>query len=78
MYIKLVLDGGVSECVDPEENGVDPGKGAGGGGGPGPPSEGLDKQLNSNSGGDETPMRQSGRQQDKSNMTSKTHHAQST
>ncbi len=49
-----------------------------GGGGPGPPSEGLDKQLNSNSGGDETPMGQSGRQQDKSNITSKTHHAQST
>jgi hypothetical protein len=44
-----VLDRGVSECVDPEGNGVNPGRGTEGG--PSPPNEGLDKQLDSDSGG---------------------------
>jgi hypothetical protein len=71
------LDGGISKCVDPEGNRVNTGKGAGGGAGP--PSEGLDKQLNSDSGGgDETSMGEPGRQQDKSDVAPKTHHAQST
>jgi hypothetical protein len=52
--------------VDPEENGINPGKGAGGR--PDPPSEGLDKQFNSNSGGDETLIGQSGRQLDESDV----------
>jgi hypothetical protein len=47
-------------------------------GGPGSPSEEQDKQLISNSGGDETSMGESGRQQDESDAASKTHHAQST
>ncbi len=48
-----VLDWGVSECVDPEGNGVNPGRGTEGG--PGPPNEGLDKQLDSDSGGARDP-----------------------
>jgi hypothetical protein len=47
-------------------------------GGPGPPSEEQDKQLIWNSGGDKTPMREPGGQQDGSNATSRIHHAQST
>ncbi len=70
------MDGGISKCVDPEGNGANTGKGAGGG--PGPPSEGIDKQLSSDSGGDKTSMGQPGRQQDKSDVASKSHHAQST
>jgi hypothetical protein len=38
-------------------------------GGPGPPSEEQDKQVISNSGGDNTPMRQPGRQEDESGVT---------
>ncbi len=67
----------MGECVDPEGNWVNPGEGAGWGG-PGPPSEERDEQLISISGGDETLMGQSGRQQDESDVASKTHHAQST
>jgi hypothetical protein len=67
---------GVGECVDPEGNGVNPGEGDGGG--PSPPSEEQDKQLISNSGGHKTPMGQPGRQEDKSDVTSRPHHAQST
>jgi hypothetical protein len=59
--------------VDPEVNGVNPGEG-----GPGPRSEEQDKQLISNSGGDETPMGQPRRQEDESDVTSRTHHAQNT
>jgi hypothetical protein len=62
--------------MDPKGNGVNPGEGAGGG--PGPPSEKQDKQLISNSGGDETSMVESGRQQDESDVASKTHHAKRT
>jgi hypothetical protein len=46
-------------------------RGRGRGGGPGPPSEEQDKQLISNSGGDETPM---GNQED--SKTSPTWHQQ--
>ncbi len=55
------------------------GSACGGGrrGGPGPPSEEQDKQLICNSGGDKTPMGEPGGQQDGSNATSRTHHAQS-
>jgi hypothetical protein len=53
-------------------------QGRGLGGGPGPPSEEQDKQLISYSGGDETPMGESGRQQDEPDVASTTHHAQST
>jgi hypothetical protein len=52
------------------EMGSTPGRGPGGGG-PGPSSEGLDKQLSSDSGGDETPMGQSGRQRDESDVHQK-------
>ncbi len=52
--------------------------GEGGDGGPGPPSDKQDKQLVCNSGGDETPMKKPGGQQDGSDATSRTHHAQST
>jgi hypothetical protein len=62
--------------MDPEGNRVNPRKGAGGGG-PGPPSEEQDKQLISNSGEDETSMGESGRQQDESDVASRTLHAQS-
>ncbi len=57
------------------EIGVNTEKGTGGG--LGPPSEGLDKQLDSDSGGDKTSMREPGRQQDKSDVAPRTHHAQS-
>jgi hypothetical protein len=63
-----VADRRVSECVDPEGNGVSSGKGARGGG-PGPPSEKQDKKLVCNSGGDETPMGEPGGQQDGSDET---------
>ncbi len=46
-------------------------------GGPGPPSEGQDKQLICNSGGDETSMGEPGGQQDGPDATSRTYHAQS-
>ncbi len=71
-----VADGGVGECVDPRGNGVSSGKGEMGGG-PGPPSEGQDKQLVCNSGGDNTPMGEPGGEQNGSDATSRTHHAQS-
>ncbi len=71
-----VADERVGECMDPERNGVNPGEGDGGGAGP--PSEEQDKQLMSNSGGDKTPKGQPGRQEDESDVTTKTHHAQST
>ncbi len=70
-----VADGGMGKCVDPEGNGVSLGKGAEGE--PGPPSGEQDKQLICNSGGDETPMGEPGGQQDGSDATSRTHHAQS-
>jgi hypothetical protein len=76
IFSTLVADEGVGECKDPEGNGVNPGEGDGGGGGP--PSEEQDKQLISNSGGDNTPMGQPGRQEDESGVTTKTHHTQST
>jgi hypothetical protein len=47
-------------------------------GGPGPHSKGQDKQLICNSGGDKPPMGEPGGQQDGSDATSRTHHAQST
>ncbi len=72
-----VADKGAGECVDPEGNGVNPGEWDGGEG-PGPPSKEQDKQLISNNGGDEIPMGQAGRQEDESNVTSRTHYAQST
>jgi hypothetical protein len=66
----------VGECMDPGGNGVSLGKGSMGG--PGPPSEGQDKQLVCNSGGDDSPMGEPGGQQRGSDVTSRTHHAQST
>ncbi len=74
LQITNVSDRGASECMDPEGNGVNPGKGVRGG--PGPPSEEQDKQLISNSGGDEASMGESGRQQDESDVASRTHHAE--
>jgi hypothetical protein len=65
----------MGECVDPEGNGVSLGKRAEVG--PGPPSKEQDKQLICNSRGDKTPMGEPGGQQDGSNATSRTHHAQS-
>ncbi len=44
---------------------------------PGPPSEEQDKQLICNSVGDKTPMGEPGGQQDGSDATSRTYHAQS-
>ncbi len=70
-----VADRGMGKCVDSEGNGVSMGKGAEGG--PSPPSREQDKQLICNSGGDETPMGEPGGQQDGSDATSRTHHAQS-
>ncbi len=71
-----MANGGVGEYVDPEGNGVNSGRGAMGG--PGPSSEEQDKLLVCNSGGDETPMREPGLEQDGSGATSRIHHAQST
>ncbi len=71
-----VADRGVGEYVDPEGNGVSSGRGAMGG--PGPPSEEQDKQLVCNSGEDETPMWEPEGEQEGSDATSRTHHAQST
>ncbi len=66
----------MSECVDPEGNGVSLGRGAKGV--PGPPSEEQDKQLIcKNSVGNKTPMGEPGGQQDGSAATSRTYHAQS-
>ncbi len=56
---RAVADKGVGEFMDSEGNGVNPGEGNGGG--PGPPSGEQDKQLISNSGGDNTLMWQPGR-----------------
>ncbi len=70
-----VADGGMGECMDLEGKGVSLGKGAEGG--PGPPSEEQDKQLICNSGGDKNPMGEPGGQQNGSDATSRTHHAQS-
>ncbi len=75
MYIVSVADEGAGECMDTEGNGVNLGEGNGGG--PSPPSGEQDKQLISNSGGDNTLMGQPGRQEDESGMTTKTHRAQS-
>jgi hypothetical protein len=52
----------MSGCEHPEGNGVSLGRGAKWG--PGPPSEGQDKQLICNSGGDKTPMGEPGGEQD--------------
>jgi hypothetical protein len=62
LYGQDVLVADKGECMDPEGNGVNPGEGNGGG--PGPPSGERDKQLISNSGGDNTLMGQPGRQED--------------
>ncbi len=72
---QTVADKRAGECVDPEGNGVNLGEGDGGGASP--PSEEQDKQLISNSGGNNTPMGQAGRQEDESDVTTRTHHAQS-
>ncbi len=61
--------------MDPEGNGVTMGRGAEGG--PSPPSGEQDKQLVCNSGRGETSIGELGGQQDGSNATSRTHHAQS-
>jgi hypothetical protein len=74
-YLELVADREMGECVDPEGNGVSLGKGAEKG--LVPPSEEQDKQLICNSCGDKTPMGEPGGQQDGSDATSRTHHAQS-
>jgi hypothetical protein len=66
----------VGACMDPVGIGVSLGWGVMGG--PGPPSEEQDKQLFCNSGRDETPMGEPGGEQDRSNATSRTYHAQST
>jgi hypothetical protein len=75
MYIVSEAYEGAGECMDTEGNGVNLGEGNRGG--PGPPSGEQDKQLISNSGGDNTLMGQPGRQEDESGMTTKTHRAQS-
>ncbi len=74
--IIIVADRGLGGCVDPEGNGVTMRRGAEGG--PDPPSGEQDKQLICSSGGGKTPMGEQGGQQDGSDATSKTHHAQST
>ncbi len=65
---------GMGKCVGPEEYGVTMGRGAEGG--PGPTGGGQDKQLICNSGRGETPVGEPGGQQDGSDATSRTHHAQ--
>jgi hypothetical protein len=62
--------------MDPEGNGVAKGRGAEGG--PSPPRGEQDKQLVYSSGGGESPMGKQGEQQDGSDATPRTHHAQST
>jgi hypothetical protein len=61
--------------MDPEGNGVTVGEGAEGG--PGPPGGEQDKQLICNSRRGETSMGEPGGQLDRSDATSRTHHAQS-
>jgi hypothetical protein len=70
-----VADGGMGKCVGPEEYGVTMRRGAERG--PGPPGRGQDKLLICNSGRGETPVGEPGGQQDGSDATSRTHHAQS-
>ncbi len=70
----VVADGEVGDCVDSEGNGVTMGRGVEGG--PGPPSGERDKQLICSSGGGETPMGEQRGQQNGSDATSRTHHAQ--
>jgi hypothetical protein len=73
-----VTDREKKECMDPEGNGVTIGRGEEGGGGvAGPPSGEQDKQVICSSGGGKTPIREQGGQQDGSDATSRTHHAQS-
>jgi hypothetical protein len=64
----------MGQCVDPEGNGVTMGRGAEEG--PGPPSGEQGKQLICNSGGGEMSMGEPGGQQDGSDATSRTNHAQ--
>jgi hypothetical protein len=61
--------------MDPEGNGVNPGQGNGGRARPS--KRGQDKQLISNSEGDNTLIGQPGRQEDESGVTTRTHRAQS-
>ncbi len=71
-----VADKGAGRCMDPEGNGVNLREGNRGG--PSPPSGEQDKQLISSRGGDNTLMGQSGRLEDESGVTTRTHRAQST
>ncbi len=74
--VTTVADEDTGRCLDPEGNGVNPGRGNGGG--PGPPGGGQDKQLISSREGGNTLMEQPGRPEDESGVTKRTHRAQST
>jgi hypothetical protein len=71
-----VSDGKEGRCLEPEGNGVNPGKGSGGG--PGPPSKEQGKQLSANRGGDNSFMEQQDGREGKSGVTRRTHRAQRT
>ncbi len=71
-----VTDEEMGRCLDPERNGVNPGRGNGGG--PGPPGGGQDKQLISSREGGNTLMEQPGILEDESGVTKRTLRAQST
>jgi hypothetical protein len=72
----VVAEAEAGRCLDPEENGVNPG--GGNGGGPGPPNGEQDKQLISSKGGGNILLEQSGRLEEESGVTKETHCAQST
>jgi hypothetical protein len=72
----LVPDREVGRCLEPEGNGVIPGRGNGGG--PGSPSREQDKQLFTSRGGDNSLMEQQGGREEESCVTKRTHCAQST
>jgi hypothetical protein len=75
MYTIPVSDRKVGRCLEPEGNGVNPGRGNGGG--PGPPSREQDKQLITNRGGDNSFMEQQEGREEVSGLTKRTHRAQS-
>ncbi len=74
--MNIVADGEAGRCLDPEGNGVK--LRGGNGGGPSPPDMEQDKQLISRIGGGNTLVELTGRLEEESGLTKKTHRTQST
>ncbi len=76
IFILTVSDGKGERYLEPEGNGVNPRRGNGGG--PGPSSRERDKQFITNRGGDNSFMEQQRGREEESDVTKRTHRAQST